>query len=85
MSLPRPLPGRAFLQGATALAVLSSVASGATRRNLATGKEGMGKDIVMLHGASAGGWCFDKFREVFEGEGWAVHTPDLIGHGREKD
>ena len=85
MSLTRPLPGRAFLQGATALAVLSSVASGATRRNLATGKEGMGKDIVMLHGASAGGWCFDKFREVFEGEGWAVHTPDLIGHGREKD
>jgi pimeloyl-ACP methyl ester carboxylesterase len=41
MSLTRPLPGRAFLQGATALAVLSSVASGATRRNLATGKEGM--------------------------------------------
>ena len=40
----------------------------------------MGKDIVMLHGASAGGWCFDKFREVFEGQGWTVHTPDLIGH-----
>ena len=29
--------------------------------------EGMAKDIVMLHGASAGGWCFDKFRGVFEG------------------
>ena len=45
----------------------------------------MSKDIVMLHGASAGGWCFDKFREVFEGGGWAVHTPDLIGHGKDKD
>jgi pimeloyl-ACP methyl ester carboxylesterase len=44
----------------------------------------MGKDIVMLHGASAGGWCFDKFREVFEGQGWTVHTPDLIGHGKDK-
>jgi pimeloyl-ACP methyl ester carboxylesterase len=44
----------------------------------------MGKDIVMLHGASAGGWCFDKFREVFEGRGWTVHTPDLIGHGKDK-
>ena len=39
----------------------------------------------MLHGASAGGWCFDKFRDVFEGEGWTVHTPDLIGHGKDKD
>ena len=45
----------------------------------------MGNDIVMLHGASAGGWCFDKFREVFEGEGWTVHTPDLIGHGKDKE
>ena len=45
----------------------------------------MAKDIVMLHGASAGGWCFDTFRDVFEGEGWAVQTPDLIGHGRDKE
>jgi pimeloyl-ACP methyl ester carboxylesterase len=44
----------------------------------------MGKDIVMLHGASAGGWCFDKFRGVFEAQGWTVHTPDLIGHGKDK-
>ena len=81
---------RAFLQGAAALAVLSSVA-GASRAGDATkaqprdGQEGMAKDIVMLHGASAGGWCFDPFRGVFEGKGWTVHTPDLIGHGRDKD
>ena len=45
----------------------------------------MAKDIVMLHGASVGGWCFDKFRDVFDGNRWTVHTPDLIGHGRDKD
>ncbi|MGV1013626.1 MAG: alpha/beta hydrolase [Methyloceanibacter sp.] len=45
----------------------------------------MAKDIVMLHGANAGGWCFDEFRQVFEGLGWTCHTPDLIGHGRHKE
>ena len=86
----RMIPRRAFLQGAAALAMLSSVA-GASRAGDATkaqprmGQEGMAKDIVMLHGASAGGWCFDTFRDVFEGKGWAVHTPDLIGHGRDKE
>ena len=85
MSLQRSLPRRVFLQGAAALAVLSSVASGATKAQSRNGQEGMSKDIVMLHGASAGGWCFDKFRNVFEGGGWAVHTPDLIGHGKDKD
>ena len=80
---------REFLQGAAALAVLSSGA-GVTRRVDAaqvqsrTGQDGMAKDIVMLHGASAGGWCFDKFRAVFEGLGWTCHTPDLVGHGKDK-
>jgi len=44
----------------------------------------MAKDIVMLRGASEGGWCFDKFRGVFEGLGWTCHAPDLIGHGKDK-
>ena len=44
----------------------------------------MAKDIVMLHGANAGGWCFDEFRKVFEGLGWASYTPDLIGHGKDR-
>ena len=30
------------------------------------GPRAMTKDIVMLHGANAGGWCFDKFKAVFE-------------------
>jgi pimeloyl-ACP methyl ester carboxylesterase len=42
----------------------------------------MGKEIVMLHGASVGGWCFERFRPVLEGFGWTCHTPDLIGHGK---
>jgi non-heme chloroperoxidase len=39
----------------------------------------MAKGIVMLHGANAGGWCFERFRTV--SLGWTCHTPDLIGHG----
>ena len=41
----------------------------------------MAKDIVMLHGANEGGWCFDKFKTVFQGLSWTCHAPDLIGHG----
>ena len=45
----------------------------------------MAKDILMLHGASEGGWCFDQFGGPFEAKGWTVHTPDLIGHGKDKE
>jgi non-heme chloroperoxidase len=41
----------------------------------------MSKDIVMVHGANEGGWCFDPFKAVFEGLGFTCHAPDLIGHG----
>ena len=41
----------------------------------------MGKDIVMIHGANEGGWCFDTFKTVFERLGRNCHAPDLIGHG----
>jgi len=41
----------------------------------------MAKDIVMIHGANEGAWCFDRFRAVFEGLGWTCHVRDLIGHG----
>ena len=44
----------------------------------------MGKDIVMVHGANCGGWCFDAFRDVFEARGFTCHAPDLIGHGEAK-
>ena len=44
----------------------------------------MTKDIVMLHGANAGGWCFDKFAEVFAATGLTCHAPDLIGHGKKR-
>lgn len=44
----------------------------------------MGKDIVMVHGANCGGWCFDTFRQAFEARGLTCHAPDLIGHGRDK-
>lgn len=41
----------------------------------------MSREIVMLHGANCGGWCFDRFRPVFEEAGWTCHAPDLFGHG----
>ena len=41
----------------------------------------MTRDIVMLHGANEGSWCFDKYKAVFESVGWTCHAPDLIGHG----
>ncbi len=44
----------------------------------------MSKDIVMLHGANAGGWCFEHFAKVFEARGFTCHAPDLIGHGANK-
>jgi pimeloyl-ACP methyl ester carboxylesterase len=41
----------------------------------------MAKDIVMLHGANVGAWCFEAFKTVFQEVGWTCHAPDLIGHG----
>ena len=41
----------------------------------------MAKDVVMIHGANEGGWCFDQFKAVFDELGWTCHAPDLIGHG----
>jgi non-heme chloroperoxidase len=45
----------------------------------------MAKDIVMIHGANEGGWCFDRFKAVFEELDWTCHAPDLIGHGLNAD
>jgi non-heme chloroperoxidase len=36
----------------------------------------------MIHGAFAGGWCFEKFRIRFEQRGWQCVSPDLPGHGQ---
>lgn len=45
----------------------------------------MSRTIVMVHGANCGGWCFDVFHKVFEARGCTCHTPDLIGHGADKE
>lgn len=41
----------------------------------------MSKNIVFIHGAFAGGWCFDRFAAIFRSNGWTCSTPDLLGHG----
>lgn len=73
-----PIDRRQFLGAALGLGALPMLAV------RVEGMQGMSKDIVMLHGANAGGWCFDKFREVFDGAGFTCHAPDLIGHGKHK-
>jgi pimeloyl-ACP methyl ester carboxylesterase len=72
---------REFLEAAFGLAMLAMLGNRASACAAGTGNQAMSKDIVMLHGANEGGWCFDKFKAVFEGLGWSCHTPDLIGHG----
>ncbi len=84
---PGRLPRRAFLGGTASLAVLSGIggwAQAEAARKQGEREQSVSKDIVMVHGASEGGWCFDKFRAPFEERGWTVHTPDLIGHGSDK-
>jgi pimeloyl-ACP methyl ester carboxylesterase len=40
----------------------------------------MPKTIVMIHGAFAGGWCFENFAGALTGQGWTCHTPALRYH-----
>jgi pimeloyl-ACP methyl ester carboxylesterase len=37
--------------------------------------------FIMVHGAFAGGWSFERLRLPFEAAGHRVTTPDLKGHG----
>lgn len=77
---------REMLHAALGLAVLPLLGGRVCARDAGEGGNAMGKDIVMIHGANEGGWCFDTFKTVFESRGWTCHAPDLIGHGtRAKD
>jgi non-heme chloroperoxidase len=73
---------RSFL--GTALGLASTWGLGAQAKAERESDKVMSKDIVMLHGANAGGWCFDDFTKAFEAKGFKCHAPDLIGHGENK-
>jgi len=75
------LPRRAFLEAVFGLGMLAMSGARAFADNRKGSSPEMAKDIVMVHGANEGGWCFDKFKGVFESLGWTCHAPDLIGHG----
>ncbi len=81
----KPLLRRTFLEGALGFALLSLTgarsAAGSRDRDASEGAKIMTRDIVMLHGANEGAWCFDTFKAVFQELGWTCHAPDLIGHG----
>jgi pimeloyl-ACP methyl ester carboxylesterase len=74
---------REFLEAALGLAVLPMLRAASAPAETGQGNQNraMTKDIVMIHGANEGAWCFDRFRTVFESLGFACHAPDLIGHG----
>jgi pimeloyl-ACP methyl ester carboxylesterase len=77
---------RKILKGALGLALLPLGGARIWAGGAAEGANAVTKDIVMLHGANEGAWCFDAFRPIFESRGWTCHVPDLIGHGaRAKD
>ncbi len=40
----------------------------------------MTRTIVMIHGAFAGGWCFENFAAVLGARGWTCHAPNLRFH-----
>jgi pimeloyl-ACP methyl ester carboxylesterase len=73
---------RDVVQAALGLALIPLAGRGAPARSEEReGADRMRKDIVLLHGANEGAWCFGLFRKVLECLGWTCHTPDLIGHG----
>jgi pimeloyl-ACP methyl ester carboxylesterase len=41
----------------------------------------MARDVVMIHGAFAGGWYFGWLRAAFEERGWRVRALNLRHHG----
>jgi pimeloyl-ACP methyl ester carboxylesterase len=41
----------------------------------------MTNTVVLIHGASVGGWCLEGFARVLGERGWRCHVPDLRFHG----
>lgn len=40
-------------------------------------------NLVLIHGAWHGGWCWFKVARILRRAGYTVHTPDLAGLGRD--
>lgn len=71
---------REWLAGAVAATLLAGCAT--TR---ATKAHNTVTDIVLIHGAWHGGWCWDPVRPLLEEAGFTVHTPTLPGLGNRAD
>ena len=39
------------------------------------------KTFVLVHGSSAGGWCYRQVADLLEGRGHKVYAPTLTGLG----
>ncbi len=42
----------------------------------------MEKSVVLIHGAFAGPWCFENYKNFFSHRGWKCHAPALRHHDR---
>jgi len=71
---------RATLGAAAALAAIPTGAIGALSK-----EEAGVKDIVLIHGAWHGAWCWDLVRPLLEGEGFRVHALTLSGLAERAD
>jgi len=40
--------------------------------------------FILVHGASHGGWCWEKVKPILEGHGHTVFAPDLPGLGKDQ-
>ncbi|MEM7688854.1 MAG: alpha/beta hydrolase [Pseudomonadota bacterium] len=83
-SLRHILAGRrAVLAGAAALAAAACAPKATTRAITPT--EGKMRDIVLIHGAWHGAWCWDLVRPMLEEQGHRVHAFTLPGLAERAD
>jgi pimeloyl-ACP methyl ester carboxylesterase len=54
----------------------------AADRGRQRGDAAMTRTAVLIHGACAGGWCFENFARFLQERGWTCHAPDLRFHGK---
>src|SRR5258708_39518866 len=69
---------RSVIGGMAAGAGLTAVAGGlVTAAQAQTGR----KTFVLVHGSSAGGWCYRRVADLLEKAGHKVYSPTLTGLG----
>ncbi|MEL7197735.1 MAG: alpha/beta fold hydrolase [Pseudomonadota bacterium] len=71
--------------GSMAAGCLASTALPGCASSQYAGTGATKRDIVLVHGAWHGGWCWDQVRPILEAAGHRVFTPTLTGLGSRAD